>query len=87
MIWGDAEGRNRELVDITYDYDAWFPRIQELVSEASMAAKGYPAAALDWFAELGAGQESESPHAVGYVPGGDQEDRIPAGFAIHPVAE
>ena len=69
VIWAVAAGGQRPLVDVTYDYDSWFPRIQELIAEASMAAKGYPAEALDWYAELGAGQRVRVRTPWGVSPG------------------
>jgi hypothetical protein len=54
--WTEARMCSKPLTDLTYDYWSWFPRIQPLLADASMSAKGYPSAAGEWFAEVDADQ-------------------------------
>ena len=67
--WKDAEWSEKPLADLTFDYWSWFPRIQPLVTDASLMAKGFPPELGEWFAEVDAGQQVRFRTPWGVSPG------------------
>ena len=68
-VWKDAEWSEKPLADLTFDYWSWFPRIQPLVTDASLMAKGFPPELGEWFAEVDAGQQVRFRTPWGVSPG------------------
>ena len=68
-IWQGAEWSGKPLADLTFDYWSWFPRIQPLVTDASLMAKGFHQELGEWFAEVDAGHRVRFRTPWGISPG------------------